>query len=141
MFFYFFLPCSLFFCSYFQGENKSFHPYRAPHRDFDHRDSGGNASACIEQSPSNCSGHFMHRKSSADSYCYASISRRQHRRLVFGLSGTVSFRKFHYGQLCIPADCLDGISAALHGTQRTYNDHPQGPFRFRVFRMSIPGFP
>ena len=32
----FFLSCSLFFCSYFQGENKSFHPDRAPHRDCDH---------------------------------------------------------------------------------------------------------
>ena len=27
---------SLFFCSYFQGENKDFHPDRAPHRDSDH---------------------------------------------------------------------------------------------------------
>lgn len=27
--------CSLFFCSYYQRENKSFHPDRAPHRNSD----------------------------------------------------------------------------------------------------------
>ncbi len=50
LFFYFFLPCSLFDILTSQGENKNFHPDRAPDRDCDHRDSRGDASACVEQS-------------------------------------------------------------------------------------------
>ena len=46
----FFLPCSLFEILTSQGENKDFHPDRAPHRDCNHRDSGGNAPAGIESS-------------------------------------------------------------------------------------------
>ncbi len=44
----FFLPCSLFEILTSQGENTNFHPDRAPHRDSDHRDSGGNAAAGSE---------------------------------------------------------------------------------------------
>ena len=49
MFSSFFLPCSLFDILTLQSENTNFHPDRAPYRDFDHRDPGGNASACAEQ--------------------------------------------------------------------------------------------
>ena len=45
----FFLPCSLFEILTSQGENKNFHPDRAPHRDCDHRDSGGNVVTSTEQ--------------------------------------------------------------------------------------------
>ena len=34
MFFYFFLPCSLFDILTSQGENKDFHPDRAPHNNY-----------------------------------------------------------------------------------------------------------
>ena len=42
----FFLPCFRFDILTSQGENTNFHPDRAPHRDSDHRDSGGDAAAC-----------------------------------------------------------------------------------------------
>ena len=41
----FLLQSSMFLCSYFKGENKNFHPHRAPHRGCDHRDSGSHAAA------------------------------------------------------------------------------------------------
>ena len=55
----FFLPCSLFFCSYFQGENLYFHPDRAPHRDSDHRDFSLNAASRIEQGKAEGAGGSM----------------------------------------------------------------------------------
>ena len=48
----FLLQSSLFFCSHFQDENKNFHPDRAPHRDCDHRDIGGDAAACAGEGKS-----------------------------------------------------------------------------------------
>ena len=55
----FLLQSSLFLCSYFQGENKSFHPYRAPRRNSDHRHSCGDASAGIEQSETDRAGNRL----------------------------------------------------------------------------------
>ena len=43
----FLLQSSMFLCSYFEGENKDFHPHRAPHRNCYYSDSGGNAAACL----------------------------------------------------------------------------------------------
>ena len=58
--------CSLFFCSYYQRENKSFHPDRAPHRNSDHRDSGGNAAAGIESGPEQSQKHLLPEPEPAD---------------------------------------------------------------------------
>ena len=59
MFFYFFLSCSLFNILTSQGENKDFHPDRAPHRDSDHRDFSLNAASRIEQGKAEGAGGSM----------------------------------------------------------------------------------
>ena len=56
----FLLQSSLFLCSYFEGENKDFHPYRASHRDCDHRHSCLNASAGVEQGKRNSQENVLH---------------------------------------------------------------------------------
>ena len=59
----FLLQSSLFFCSYYQAENKSFHFDRAPDCDCDHRHSRGNASSRSRQGAGTGARHSMHGKS------------------------------------------------------------------------------
>ena len=62
----FLLPCSLFDILTSQGENKSFHSDRAPHRDSDHRDFSLNAAACVEQGKRKSTVNSLHCQFEAD---------------------------------------------------------------------------
>ena len=64
----FLLQSSLFSCSYFEDENTDFHPHRAPDRDSDDRDSGGDASACAELRKEQGAGNYMHISKETDFY-------------------------------------------------------------------------
>ena len=66
-------PCSLFEMLTSQGENTNFHPDRAPHRDCDHRDSCGYASACVEQGKRESVCRAMPFQSETDRACTASV--------------------------------------------------------------------
>ena len=85
---YFRLPCSivqlfscsivqLFSCSCFQGENKNFHPHRAPHRDCDHRDFSCDAAACTGQGAGKGKRDILCRKSETAFHAYCQLSQFQ----------------------------------------------------------------
>ena len=73
------LQSSLFLCSYFEGENKNFHPHRAPHRGCDDHYSCRIAAAGAEQGETQRSGIFMHQQSKTNRTGSSELYRRLER--------------------------------------------------------------